>query len=106
MGFLGGSEGENLPAMQETQVFDPWVRKIPWRREWQPTSVFLPEEFHGQKSLASCSLSGRKELDMPELLTHTKLIPVRNWDQMVIKYPIAGQNIKKRYLSIFLTQVF
>ena len=30
--------------------FDPWVRKIPWRREWQPTPVFLPGEFHGQRS--------------------------------------------------------
>jgi len=28
--------------------FAPWVRKIPWRREWQPTPVFLPGEFHGQ----------------------------------------------------------
>ena len=28
--------------------FDPWVRKIPWRREWQPTPVFLPGESHGQ----------------------------------------------------------
>ena len=32
--------------------FDPWVGKIPWRREWQPTPVFLPKEFHGQRSLA------------------------------------------------------
>ena len=32
--------------------FDPWVRKIPWRREQQPTPVFLPGEFHGQRSLA------------------------------------------------------
>ena len=31
--------------------FDPWVRKIPWRREWQPTPVFLPGEFHRQRSL-------------------------------------------------------
>ena len=31
--------------------FYPWVRKIPWRRAWQPTAVFLPEESHGQKSL-------------------------------------------------------
>ena len=38
---------KNLPAMQETQKrcgFDPWVRKIPWRRAWQPTPVFLPRE--------------------------------------------------------------
>ena len=31
--------------------FDPWVGKIPWRREWQPTPVFLPGESHGQRSL-------------------------------------------------------
>jgi len=35
--------------------FNPWVRKIPWRREWLPTPVFLPGEFHGQKSLAGYS---------------------------------------------------
>ena len=32
--------------------FDPWVRKISWRRKWHPTLVFLPGEFHGQRSLA------------------------------------------------------
>ena len=32
--------------------FDTWVEKIPWRRKWQPTPVFLPGEFHGQRSLA------------------------------------------------------
>ena len=32
--------------------FDPWVRKIPWRRKWQSTPVFLPGESHGQRSLA------------------------------------------------------
>ena len=32
--------------------FDPWVGKIPWRRKWQPTPVFFPGEFHGQRSLA------------------------------------------------------
>ena len=38
--------------MQETR-FDPWVRKIPWRRAWQPTPITLPREFHGQRSLVS-----------------------------------------------------
>ena len=33
-------------------MFDPWVRKIPWRREWLPTPLFLPGEFCGQRSLA------------------------------------------------------
>ena len=31
---------------------DPWMGNIPWRRKWQPTPVFLPEKFHGQRSLA------------------------------------------------------
>ena len=40
--------------MQETQ-FHPWVEKIPWRREWQPTPVFLPGESYGQRSLVCYS---------------------------------------------------
>ena len=38
--------------------FDPWVGKIPWRRAWQPTPVFLPGESHGQRSLAGYSPQG------------------------------------------------
>ena len=34
---------------------NPWVGKIPWRRAWQPTPVFLPGESHGQRSLAGYS---------------------------------------------------
>ena len=41
--------------------FDPWVRKIPWRRKWQPTPVSLPGKSHGQWSLVGCSPWGRKE---------------------------------------------
>ena len=48
------------PACQfrryERHRFNPWVRKIPWRRKWQPTPVFMPEESHGQRSLAGYSL--------------------------------------------------
>ena len=37
--------GKNPPAMQETQTeFDPWAEKIPWRRAWQSTLIFLPGE--------------------------------------------------------------
>ena len=42
---------------------------IPCRREWQPTAVFLPGEFHGQKSLAGYSPWGRRESDTTERLT-------------------------------------
>ena len=41
--------------------FDPWVRKIPWRRERQPTPVFLPGASHGQRSLAGYSPQGGKQ---------------------------------------------
>ena len=42
--------------------FDPWVRKLPWRRAWPPTSVFLLEESRGQRSLAGYNPWGREEL--------------------------------------------
>ena len=60
----------NLPAMQETQVQNPWVGKIPWRREWLPTLVFLSREFCEDKSLVAYSPWGCKESDMTEWLTH------------------------------------
>ena len=49
--------------------FNPWLRKIPWRREWLPTPVFLPGEFHGQRSLVGYSLWGHKESDRTERIT-------------------------------------
>ena len=47
-----------------------WVQKIPWRRKWLPTPVFLPRKFHGQRSLVGYSPWGRKESEMTEQLTH------------------------------------
>ena len=54
--------------MQETQEtkFNPWVRKMPWRKKWQHTPVSLPGKFHGQRSLAGYSPQGRKKSDMTE----------------------------------------
>ena len=43
--------------------FDPWVGKIPWRRKWLPTPVFLPGEYHGQRNLVGYSSWGHKVLD-------------------------------------------
>ena len=40
--------------------FNPWIRKIPWRRKWQPTPVFLPRKSHGQKSLAGQSVGSQR----------------------------------------------
>ena len=61
-----------LPAMRQIESrFYPWVMKIPWRREWQPTLVFLPEKSHGQRRPAGNTSWGCKELDTTEQLTHT-----------------------------------
>ena len=62
---------KNLPPMRRLG-FNPWVKKIPWRREWQPTPVFLPGESRGQGSLTGCSPWDHKESDTTE--THT-LVP-------------------------------
>ena len=48
--------------------FSPWVRKIPWERKWKSTPVFLPGKSHGQRSLASYSPWGYKELNTTECL--------------------------------------
>jgi len=48
-----------IPACRRPE-FDPWVGKIPWRRKWLPTPVFLPGEFHRLKSLVSYSLRGHR----------------------------------------------
>ena len=61
---------KDLPAMHETWVWS-LVKKIPWRRAWQPTPVSLPREFHGQRSLVGHSRWGRKESDTTEWLTVT-----------------------------------
>ena len=53
--------------------FDPWVRKIPWRRKWQPTPVFLLGKSHGQRSLAGYSPWGRKESDTIKQLNNNPI---------------------------------
>ena len=69
-GFPGGSDGKKSAC----NVGDPGsIGKIPWKREWLSTLVFLPGEFHGQRRLAGRSPWDRKEsgTDTTELLTQT-----------------------------------
>ena len=69
MSFPGGASGKE-PTCQcirhKRPGFDPWVRKIPWRRKWQPSPLFLPGKSHGQRSLAGQSPQGRKKRDTIE----------------------------------------
>ena len=69
-GFPGGAS-EKEPACQHRRGdFNPWVGKIPWRRAWQPTPVFLPGESHGQRCLKSYCLQGRKETQLKQFTIH------------------------------------
>ena len=69
MGFPGGSEGKvSACNAGDLGSFNPWVRKIPWRRKWQPTPVLWPGKSHGQRSLVDYSPWDGKELDMTKRL--------------------------------------
>ena len=79
VGFPAGSDCKESACQSRRPRFHPWVGMISWRRKWQPTPVFLPEEFHGQRSLAGYSPWGHKESDTTEWLTiDYKSTDVRN----------------------------
>ena len=74
MGFPGVASGKE-PTCQcrilKRCGFELWVGKIPWRRAWQPTAVFLPGESHGQTSLVGYSPKGRTESDTSKVCVYT-----------------------------------
>ena len=53
--------GKQSTCQCRSQGFDPWVRKFPWRRKWQPTIVFLPGKSHGQRRLGGYSPQSHKK---------------------------------------------
>ena len=61
MGFPGGSDGKESAY----NGGDPG--SIPWRRKWQPTPVFLPEEFHGQEELGGLLSMGHGRTRLTQL---------------------------------------
>ena len=71
LGLPGWLSGRIYLPMQEAEEMQvrSLDRKIPWGRKWQPTPVFLPGKFHGQKSLVGYSPWGCKELDTAEQLS-------------------------------------
>ena len=70
MGFPGNTSDKEFACQfrrQKRHGLDLWIGKIPWRRAWQPTTVFLPKKSHGQRSLAGYSPKGGKESEMTEV---------------------------------------
>ena len=81
--------------------FSPWVGKIPWRREWLPTPVFLPGEFHGQRNLVGYSPWGRKESEdwATNTSLHKRWVILKNHHQTL-------KTFKKGFIyNIFATRI-
>ena len=76
---------KNLPAMQRPG-FDPWVRKIPWRRKRQPAPVVLPGRSHGQRSLLGYSLWGLKKSQTGQLNDNNN----RHGHRLLLGIPLVG----------------
>ena len=62
LGFPGDTSGKESTCQCRRHGFDPWIRKIPWRRKWQSTTVFLSEKSHGQRNLAGYSTWGHERV--------------------------------------------
>ena len=97
------TEVKNLPANAgrcKRRGFNPWVGKIPWRRKWQPTPVFLPGEFHGQRSLVGyspwCHTVGHDWSNLA--YTHTHYWENRSSEEPPHRHissaKISGQNLR------------
>ena len=101
-GFPRGSSGKE-PACQckrhKIGGFDPWVRRIPWRRAWQPSPVFLPGESHGQRSLAVYSPWDRKE---PDMHAHSLLMRPERLSTSYSKYKeFQGRGARRQTKPLF-----
>ena len=94
-GFPDGASVKNPPSNSGDLIcgFEPWIKRIPWRRAWQHHLVFLPGEPHGQRSLKGYSLQSLKELDMTEMTQHTHKVckaesfPTLNelWGELILR---------------------
>ena len=74
---LVAQKGKSLPATW-IPGFKLWVRKIPWRRKWKPTPVFLPGKVHGWRAWQT-TVHGVAESDTTEWLSHTYILSLWNW---------------------------
>ena len=75
-GFLGGAVGKESGCQcrsYKRHKFDIWIREVSWNRKWQPAPVFLPGEFHGQRSLVGYSPWVVKSRTQLSTHTHTRL---------------------------------
>ena len=110
LGFPGGISGKESICQCRRHKrcrFNTWVRKIPWRRKWQPTPVFLPGESHGQRSLAGYSPWVHKESDMTEHSTHYITLGISKFEKYeTFKLFIGLSHMWKKSLQYCLQVAF
>ena len=109
-GFPGGTVGKNMPASAgdtgDTGLItgsSHWVQKIPWRRKWKPTPVFLPGKSHGQRRLAGYSPGGCQQSDTTELACTSQ---GSNVVFVLVHTQLSQHDIKKAILSLMLWTLF
>ena len=109
-GFPGGTNSKE-PTLQcrrhKRQRFGPWIRKIPWRRKWQSTPVFLPGESQGPRSLgAAVHRVAKSQTRLEQLNNHTYILRrgKRRKKSLWLLYPVfqltqctIHQSMKARY---------
>ena len=101
MNFPGGSEGK---LQCRRPRFNLWVGKNPWKREWQPSPVFLPGEAHGQRSLAGYSPWGCKGLDMTEQLVGLLELKIHIYRPVLLNYYLNAK--KEKEMTTILVAVY
>ena len=97
LGFPGGSVVKNLP-----DNFDSWVRKIPWRRKWQPTPIFLPGKSHGQRNLGGYSPWSHKSWTQLSNLTTTTVYMSMPLSKFVPTSPPVSTSLLSMSVSLLL----
>ena len=96
LGFPGGAVGKESACQcrrSKRRRLNPWVGKIPWSGKQQPTPVFLPGKFHGQRSLVGYSRWGHKELDTIEPPTQGLY-----WVISEAGYMVVTVHVQNKYL--------
>ena len=81
-GLVDGASGKETGCQcwrHKKCRFNPCIRKIPWRRAWQPTPVFLPGESHGQRSLEGYPAWGLNEWDTEATVGLTQQRQIKGW---------------------------
>ena len=99
--FPGGSDGKSICLQCRRPGFDPWVGKIPWRRQWHPTPLLLPGKSHGRRSLVGYSPWGHKESHTTERLHYTMTNSCCRTEEtnatLQSNYPLIKSQNKEQY---------